>query len=219
MSRENFKKELFSQFARIGKAISHGYRLELLEFLAQGERHVENLATVMGLSIANTSQHLQQLRHAGLVVSRKEGQYIYYRLADDSVITLLASLRTVAEQTLAEVDKLVDTFLTVKDALEPIVAQELFERVQQRLVTVIDVRPTEEFLAGHLPHAINIPLKELEKMLSILPADKEVVAYSRGPYCVLAYSAVAQLRELGFKARRLESGYPEWKIAGLPVEF
>ncbi len=219
MSIENFKKELFNQFARIGKAISHGYRLELLEFLAQGEHHVEHLAMLMELSVANTSQHLQQLRHAGLVVARKEGQHVYYRLADDRIISLLTALRMVAEQTIAEVDKLVGIFLTVKDELEPLPAHELFERIQQGVVTVIDVRPAEEFAAGHLPHAINIPLKDLENKILQLSVEKEIIAYCRGPYCVLAYSAVAQLREHGFKARRLENGYPEWKISGLPVQF
>lgn len=217
MSRENFKKQLFAQFARVGKALSNGHRLELLEFLAQGERPVEALATVMGLTVANTSQHLQQLRHAGLVATRKEGQQVYYRLADERVITLLSALRAVAQQSLAEVDKLVATFLAAKDNLEPIAAPELLERIQQGLVTVLDVRPAEEFAAGHLLQAVNIPLKELETLLHTLPPEKEVVAYCRGPYCVLAYSAVAKLREQGFNARRLEAGYPEWKVAGLPV--
>ncbi len=218
MSSDNFKLELFNQFARIGKALGNAYRLEIIEFLAQGERNVEELATLSGLSIANTSQHLQQLKQTGLVTATKKGQYVYYQLSNPKVIDLFAILRDVAEQTLAEVNKLVDTFLTVKDDLEPIPAKELLERARQGLVTVLDVRPPEEFNAGHLPQAINIPLKNLENIYHTLPKDKEIIAYCRGPYCILAYQAVAQLRDQGFSAYRLENGFPEWKQAGLPIE-
>lgn len=218
MSSDNFKFELFSQFARIGKALSNAYRLEIIEFLAQGERNVEELAMLSGLSIANTSQHLQQLKQAGLVIANKKGQYVYYQLSRDEVIDLFIALRNVAEQTLAEVNKLVDTFLTVKDNLEPIPAEELLMRARQGLVTVLDVRPPEEFKAGHLPQAINIPLKNLENLWETLPKDKEIIAYCRGAYCILSYQAVAQLREQGFNAFRLENGFPEWKQAGLPIE-
>jgi len=218
MSSDNFKLELFSQFARIGKALGNSYRLEIIEFLAQGERNVEELATLSGLSIANTSQHLQQLKQTGLVIATKKGQYVYYQLSNPKVIDLFAILRDVAEQTLAEVNKLVDTFLTVKDDLEPIPAKELLERARQGLVTVLDVRPVEEFNAGHLPQAINIPLKNLENIYHSLSKDKEIIAYCRGPYCILAYQAVAQLRDQGFSAYRLENGFPEWKQAGLPIE-
>jgi rhodanese-related sulfurtransferase/DNA-binding transcriptional ArsR family regulator len=218
MSSGNFKHDLFSQFARVGKALSSPNRLELLEFLAQGERSVEALAQVSGLSVANTSQHLQQLRQAGLVASRKEGQHVFYRLAGDEVIRLLEVLRQVAEGRLAEVERLVKSYLTVKDDLEPVPAQELLQRARAGLVTVLDVRPPEEYAAGHLPGAINVPLAELERCIGQCPPDREVVAYCRGPYCVLAYEAVARLREQGFKARRMDQGYPEWKSAGLPVE-
>lgn len=219
MSREsNFKQDLFSQFARVGKALSNGNRLELLEFLAQGERGVEALSKVAGLSVANTSQHLQQLRQAGLVTTRKEGQHVYYSLSGEDVVRLLECLRRVAEAHVAEVDRLVNTYLNVKDNLEPVPAAELLNRARDGLVTVIDVRPPEEYAAGHLPGAINIPLAELEKHLADLPRDAEVVAYCRGPYCVLAYEAVARLRDKGYTARRLEDGFPEWKQAGLPVE-
>lgn len=217
MPSNNFKHNLFTQFARVGKALSSANRLELLEFIAQGERTVDVLATLAGLSIANTSQHLQQLRQAGLVASRKEGQRVYYRVAGDDVLILLTSLRQVAEQHLADVERLVSSFLTVKDSLEPIPANELLQRVRDGLVTVLDVRPREEYAAGHLTGAVNVPLAELEQHLDQLPPDKEVVAYCRGPHCVLAFDAVARLRELGLKARRLETGYPEWKVAGLPV--
>ncbi len=218
MSTGNFKHDLFSQFARTGKALGNANRLELLEFLAQGERSVEALAKASRLTIANTSQHLQQLRQAGLVSTRKQGQSVYYRLAGDEVMRLLNALRSVAEQHLAEVDRLVKSYLTVKDELEPVPAAELLERARKGLVTVLDVRPPEEYAAGHLPGAINIPLAELEKNLDQLRPNQEVVAYCRGPYCVLAYEAVAKLREKGLKARRLQDGYPEWKLAGLPVE-
>jgi len=218
MSRPGLKQKLYSQIARIGKAACHGHRLELLEYLAQGERTVEALARLTGLSVANASQHLRTMRHSGLVTARKEGLYVYYRLADDEVIRLLASMRKLAESQLAEVEQLVRTYLTVKDQLEPIPRSELMERVRKDLVTVIDVRPPEEYAAGHVPGAINIPIRELEQRLKELPHDQDVVAYCRGPHCVLAFDAVAQLRAKGFQARRLEDGFPEWREAGLPVE-
>ncbi len=218
MSSTGFKHQLFTQFARIGKAVSSANRLEILEFLAQGERSVEALAKVCRLSMANTSQHLQQLRQAGLVVARKQGQRVYYRLAGDEVVALIAMLRRLAERQLAEVDRLVDAYLTVKDGLEPVPAEELLERARSGLVTVVDVRPSEEFAAGHVPGAVNLPLEQLESRLHQLPRDQEIVAYCRGPYCVLAFEAVAKLRDKGFKARRLQNGFPEWKSAGLPVE-
>lgn len=218
MSSTTFKHELFTQFARMGKALSHANRLEILEFLAQGERNVEALAKTSGLTVANTSQHLQQLRQAGLVTMHKRGQHVYYRLPGDEVVELIAMLRALAERQLAEVERLVNAYLTVKDSLEPVPATELMQRARSGLVTVLDVRPTEEFVAGHVPGAINLPLKQLESRLHQLPMDQEIVAYCRGPYCVLAFEAVAKLRANGFKARRLQDGFPEWKIAGLPVQ-
>jgi len=218
MEPNTFKSDLFTQFARVGKALSNANRLELLEFLAQGSRSVESLANVAKLSIANTSQHLQQLRQSGLVISRKEGLKVYYSLSGDDVISLLDSVRDVAERHISDVDKLVNTYLTAKDDLEPIPAKELLEKAKQDLITVLDVRPKEEFEAGHVQGAINIPIEELEQHLEQLDPAQEIVAYCRGPHCILAFDAVAQLREKGFKARRLENGYPEWKIAGLPIE-
>ncbi|MBI5042229.1 MAG: metalloregulator ArsR/SmtB family transcription factor [Gammaproteobacteria bacterium] len=218
MSSGNVKHDLFAQFARIGKALSNSNRLEIIEYLAQGERSVDALAQIAGLSVANTSQHLQQLRQAGLVTLRKDGQRVYYRLSGDDVVLLLNGLRAVADRHLTEVAHLVTTYLDTKDALEPVLAQELLARVRAGEVTVLDVRPPEEFAAGHLPGAINIPLDELEARLEELNHEHEVVAYCRGPYCVLSYDAVARLREQGLQARRLKDGYPEWKIAGLPVE-
>lgn len=218
VSSGNFKQELFAQFARVGKAMSNGNRLELLEFIAQGERSVEELARVAGLTVANTSQHLQQLRQAGLVSCRKEGLKVYYRISDDDVLALFSALRQVAERHLAEVEQLVRAYLTTKDALEPVARNELLERVRDGLVTVLDVRPPEEYAAGHLPGAINIPLSALEDHLEELDQGHEVIAYCRGPHCILAFDAVARLREKGFNARRLQDGYPEWKLAGLPTE-
>ncbi|MCP4042029.1 MAG: metalloregulator ArsR/SmtB family transcription factor [Gammaproteobacteria bacterium] len=218
MSSNNFKQELFTQFARVGKALGNANRLELLDFLAQGERSVEALASVSGLTVANTSQHLQQLRQAGLVMTRKKGQHVYYRIAGNEVVTLIEAQRSVAEHYLAEVDRLVNTYLTVKDSLEPLPQKELLDRVRNGLVTVLDVRPPEEYAAGHLPGAVNVPIAELEKQLDQLQPDQEIVAYCRGPYCVLAYKAVARLREKGFRVRRLQDGYPEWKQSGLPIE-
>jgi len=218
----SFKQDLFAQFARVGKALSNGNRLELLEFLAQGERSVEQLSKVAGLTVANTSQHLQQLRHAGMVACRKEGLKVYYSISGDDVIKLLDALRDVAQRHVTDVQHLVNTYLTVKDDLEPIPRSELLERVRDGLVTVLDVRPVEEYAAGHVPGAVNIPLQELEERLEELTnqqgENREVVAYCRGPHCVLAFDAVARLRDKGIKARRLEDGYPEWQVAGLPIE-
>ena len=218
MSTQDLKQQIFSQIARIGKVVGHGHRLHLLDYLAQGERTVETLAKLTGLSVANTSQHLHVMRQSGIVVARKAGLYVYYNLADDEIVRLLSSMRKLAESHLAEVDRLVRAYLTVKDELEPIPRQELFERVRQGIVTVLDVRPQEEYAFGHVPGAVNVPLKDLTKRLKELPPDQEIVAYCRGPHCVLAFEAVAQLRENGFQARRLEDGFPEWREAGLPVE-
>jgi rhodanese-related sulfurtransferase/predicted transcriptional regulator len=218
MSRPSLKKQLFAQFARVGKALANGHRLELLEFLAQGERTVEALAQLAGLTVANTSQHLQQLRQSGLVETRKEGLHVHYRLADPAVADLLAVMQKLADKQLAEVERIVRSYLTARDSLEPVSRQDLLERAAAGGVTVLDVRPPEEYAAGHVPGALNIPLKDLEQQLKALPRRQEVVAYCRGPYCVLAFEAVAQLRAHGFQARRLEDGYPEWKTAGLPVE-
>ncbi|WP_416224169.1 ArsR/SmtB family transcription factor [Thiohalophilus sp.] len=220
MSSGNFKHDLFAQFARVGKALGNGNRLEILEYLAQGERSVEALANVAGLTVANTSQHLQHLRQAGLVTTRKEGLKVYYRLSSNDVLDLIDALRRVAEHHVAEVERLINSYLTVKDDLEPIPRDELLARARDGHVTVIDVRPPEEYAAGHLPGAVNIPLGELEQRLAELGEnrDQEIVAYCRGPHCVLAFDAVARLREKGLNARRLEDGYPEWKTAGLPVE-
>jgi rhodanese-related sulfurtransferase len=214
----DFKKTLFEQFAHIAKAMSSSNRLEILDFLAQCEYSVENLASVMDLSVANTSHHLQLLRHAGLVETRKEAQRVFYRLSGGDVIDLVNSLRNVAERHVAEVNQLVNTFLTSKDSLEPIPRKELLKRVHQGTVTVLDVRPPDEYAAGHVPGAVNIQLAELEQHLRELDPHQEVVAYCRGPHCVLAFDAVAHLREKGLDARRLQGGFPEWKRAGLPVE-
>lgn len=218
MSSDFFKQELFDHLARVGKAVGQGHRLALLEYLAQGERTVESLAQLAGLSVANTSKHLQQLRHAGLVTARKEGLYVHYALGDQAVVTLLQVIRGIAERRLGEVEELVQSYLLTRDGMEPIPRGELLERMRAGTVTVLDVRPPEEYAAGHLPKAFNIPLRELERRLHELPQEREVVAYCRGAYCVLSFEAVARLREKGFEARRLEEGFPEWRQAALPVE-
>ena len=218
MSTQNFKKQFYADVARLGKALGSGHRLELLEYLAQGERTVEVLANLTSLSIANASQHLQLLRQSGLVTARREGLYVHYRLADPQVTVLVDTMCKLAEQQIAEVDRLVQSYLTKKDQLEPVPRTELLQLVQKGLVTVLDVRPEEEFAAGHLPGALNVQPKALEQRLKELPRNQEIVAYCRGPYCVLAYDAVAKLRTKGFKARRMEDGFPEWRAAGLPVE-
>ncbi len=212
------KQALFAEFASVARALGHPHRLEILEHLAQGERGVEALSERAGLSVANASQHLQQLKRAGLVAARRHGKFVLYRLADDSVLGLLSALRWVAERNLAAVDRIVGSYFSERDHLEPVSRQDLLERTRDGLVTVLDVRPEDEFALGHLPGAINIPLAELEARLPELDPALEIVAYCRGAYCVLSFEAVAALRAHGFNVRRLEDGLPEWKAAGLPVE-
>ena len=212
------KTRLYEAIGRVAAALGSAGRLQILEFVAQGERSVDALAAMTGLSVANTSKHLQALRQAGLVSARKEGLRVYYSLAGDDVTALVASLRAVAEHRVADVEQLLRLWLAHRDELEPVPARELLERAKKGLVTVLDVRPAEEFAAGHLPGAINVPLDKLESHLSKLPKRKEVVAYCRGPYCLMSFEAVAKLRKRGWQARRLQDGFPEWRAAGLPVE-
>jgi rhodanese-related sulfurtransferase/DNA-binding transcriptional ArsR family regulator len=212
------KRQLYQSIAKVAQALASGNRLQLLEFMAQGERSVDALAAMAGVTVANASQHLQALRRAGLVTARKDGQRVYYRVAGDDVVRLYHGLRMVAELRLAEVRQLVNEFLGDRGALEPVLAEELLARAKKGLVTVLDVRPREEFEAGHLPGAVNIPIDRLESELARLPKKREVVAYCRGPYCLMSFDAVLKLRQRGWKARRLNEGYPEWKAAGLPVE-
>jgi rhodanese-related sulfurtransferase/DNA-binding transcriptional ArsR family regulator len=217
MSRQNPKSALFAHFAAVAKTLGHAHRLELLEQLAQGERSVERLAQRTSLSIANASQHLQHLRRAGIVTNRRDGKFVYYGLADDAVLELLAALRRIAERNVAEVERLIRSYFDDRDSLEPVSRKELLDRSRAGAVTILDVRPEDEFALGHVPGAINIPLRALESRLSELDPVKEIVAYCRGPYCVLSYEAVAALRKRGFKALRLEDGLPEWRAAGLTV--
>lgn len=218
MSGGNFKQDVYVQLARVAKAVGHANRLELLEFVCQGPRSVDELANMTRLSVANASKHLQELRQAGLVRARKEGVRVFYEVAGADVVDLLAALRTVAETRVAEVSQLLRTYITARDALEPIPAEELMERARLGLVTVLDVRPQEEFASGHVPGAINITLDALSGRLKGLPKGREVIAYCRGPYCLLSVDAVALLRQKGYAARRLVDGFPEWKAAGMPVE-
>ena len=213
-----FKTQLYEQFARVGKALASPHRLELLDVLMQCERTVESLAQETGMSIANASQHLQVLRAARLVETRREGTSIYYRLASESVSALWLSLREVGEAHLAEIDRVVETFLQNRAHLQPITAEVLLEELRRDQVILLDVRPVEEYQAGHLPQALSIPVAELEARLAELPADKEIVAYCRGPYCVFADEAVALLRTHGYQARRLEQGVADWRMLALPVE-
>ncbi|NDY43210.1 metalloregulator ArsR/SmtB family transcription factor [Dissulfurirhabdus thermomarina] len=217
MSSADVRRLLFEQFARVGKALGHASRLELLDFLAQGERPVEALARLAGLSVANTSRHLQVLRRAGLAACRREGSQVFYRVADEAVIELVDVVRRLARRRLDEVQELVDRYLSALDGLEPVSAAELLHRLREGEVTLIDVRPREEFEAGHIPGALNVPLREIDGLLHRLPPGREVVAYCRGPYCVLSYEAVDRLRRGGVAARRFAEGFPEWRLAGLPV--
>jgi rhodanese-related sulfurtransferase/DNA-binding transcriptional ArsR family regulator len=212
------KQALFDQFARVGKALASGRRIELLDVLANGERTVDALARQVGLSVPNASQHLQLLRQAGLVAARRDGNSIYHRLAAPEVFELWRALRTVATSRLAEVERLAAAYLGARDGLEPITRQELARRLADgEELVVLDVRPAEEHAAGHLPGAISIPLSELRQRLAELPRDREIDAYCRGPYCAFAHEAIQVLADAGLSARRLEDGLPEWAAAGLPV--
>ncbi len=219
MSRQGVKDTLLVAFAGVAKAAAHPHRFAILEHLAQGERTVEGLADRTGLSVANASQHLQSMRRAGLLAARRDGKFIFYRLADDSVLDLMHAINRVAERNVAEVDGVIRSYFNERDTMEPVSRSELRKRYKEGLVTVLDVRPADEFALGHLPDAINIPLGELKRRLSELPRGREIVAYCRGAYCVMAFEAVALLRSSGFKSRRLEEGLPEWRAAGLPVEL
>jgi rhodanese-related sulfurtransferase/DNA-binding transcriptional ArsR family regulator len=212
-----FKDAVFSQFARIAAAFGSPKRIELIDLLAQGERPVEALAREAGLTLANTSRHLQVLKAAGLAASRKAGLQVFYRLADALVLDGYRALQALAEARLAEVGRLVSDFFAGADGLEPIESGELLRRTRSGDVVVIDVRPPEEYAAGHIAGALSVPLADLERRLAELPRGKRVVAYCRGPYCVLSAEAVRRLRRRGREAERLKDGYPEWRDAGLPV--
>lgn len=211
------KKQLFTHFAQIAKAMASPNRLELLEALAQGERSVEKLAQAAGMSVANTSHHLQVLREGGLVRARKEGVQVIYRLSDDDIPQMLGCLHRVGERHIAEVELIVREHFASDDGLRPVNHRELTALLKSGDALIIDVRPPEEYEAGHISGAVNIPLKILPQRLAELPHRKEVVAYCRGPYCMLAVEAVKRLRKRGFRARRLEDGFPEWKAEGRPV--
>jgi rhodanese-related sulfurtransferase/DNA-binding transcriptional ArsR family regulator len=213
-----FKNQLYEQFARLGKALASPHRLELLDVLAQCERTVEALAQETGMSVANASQHLQVLRAAHLVEVRREGVSMYYRMADESVFRMWQAVRTVGEAQLAEIDRVVQTFLLDRTRLQPIDAHEVLKLLSDDQIILLDVRPAEEYEASHLPQARSIPVTELEARLAELPVDREIVAYCRGPYCVFADEAVALLRTRGYQARRLAEGLPDWRALGLPIE-
>lgn len=213
-----FKTAIYEQFARISKALASPHRIELVELLAQGPRTVEALARLADMSLANTSQHLQVLRGAGLVEATKEGLFVTYRLADRTVSDLLLSLRAAAEARLAEVERIKRDFLAERAQLEAVDEEALRRRVRAGEVTVLDVRPPEEYEAGHIPGAVSVPLPDLVERLATLPRQREIVAYCRGPYCVLAVEAVALLRKKGFRAVRLEEGVLDWAAHGLRLE-
>jgi rhodanese-related sulfurtransferase len=216
-TKRAFKNELYGQFARIGRALANGHRLELLDLLAQGERGVEELAGEAALSVANASQHLQILRAAGLVEARRAGTSVRYRLADAAVVDLWRAMRALGEARLAEIDRLVDAYLNERQALEAVGPDELRHRLDDGDVTLLDVRPPLEYRAGHIPTARSIPIDELAARLAELPREQEIVAYCRGPYCVFADEAVAMLQRAGLRARRLTVGLPDWRALGYPV--
>jgi len=212
-----FKDAIYEQFARIGKAVSSPKRLELLDLLCQGERTVEVLAKESGLTVANASQHLQVLRAARLVAAEKEGLFVIYRLADQTVCEFFRTMRVLAESQLAEVDQIKRRFLEGREGMQPVDREALLDLVREEAVTVLDVRPVEEYNAGHILGALSIPLKELKQHLAELPRDQEIVAYCRGPYCVLSVQAVEMLRARGFQAVRLEEGIQDLRAMGFPI--
>jgi rhodanese-related sulfurtransferase/predicted transcriptional regulator len=211
------KDRLYEQFSRTAKALASPRRIEVLELLAQGERTVEALAAAAGMGVTNTSAHLQVLRRAGLVEVRKDGTKVHYRLSGDDVVAFVAALRDLARGRVAEVEQVVRDYFVARDALEPLSREELMDRIRRADVVILDVRPNEEFLAGHIPGALSVPLDRLDEALAKLRKKTEVVAYCRGPYCVLAPQAVERVRAKGYKARRLQDGMPEWRLAGFPV--
>lgn len=213
------KTALNEQFARIGKALASPRRIELLDLLAQGEHSVEALAVETDMSVTLTSSHLQGLRRARLVDTRREGPRIFYRLAGDDVYALLTALRTVARDRLAEVEQVVHAYFGTPSELEAIGRDELVQRARAGAVLLIDLRPRGEYQAGHIPGAVSIPLEDLENQLAVLPSDRDIVAYCRGPYCVMSPRGLALLRTHGYRVRRLEDGVTEWRLAGFPVAF
>ena len=216
-SHREFKDRFYGQLARLGKALSSAHRLEMVELLAQGERTVDSLATEIGLSLANASQHLQVLRHAALVESRKDGLFVYYRLADPDVFDLSKIIRSVAERHLAELERLVHDHFGNRADAEPVPMAELLKRARSMQVVILDTRPASEYMAGHITGALSTPVEDLQRRLKELTKGKEYVAYCRGPYCIYADRAVEVLRANGRRARRLVEGFPEWRSAGFPV--
>ncbi len=214
MSSASPRLALFEQFARVARTLGHPLRLELIEHLGQGPRHVDLLAAKLGLPIANVSQHLQTMRRAGLVAAERHGKFVVYRLADPSVAAAVQAIQLVAEANLAEVESVVRGYFERRDSLEPVSREELDARLRDGTVTVLDVRPADEYALGHVPGALSVPLGELETRLAALDPAQEIVAYCRGPYCVLSFEAVARLRQKGFRARRLDGGMPQWAAAG-----
>jgi rhodanese-related sulfurtransferase/DNA-binding transcriptional ArsR family regulator len=215
---ETTQTRIFTEHAELARTLGHAHRLLLLEHVAQGERAVDRLAELTAMSLANASQHLQQLKRSGFVVSRRDGKNMLYRLADGPVAPLLAALRDLADHNRARIGALVSEAAAQRDGLDAVTRDELVARLGDGDVVVLDVRPTEEYAQGHLPGAISLPADEIERRIAELPRDRMIVAYCRGPYCVLSTDAVAALRARGYDARRLADGFPQWKAAGLSVE-
>ncbi|WP_247236790.1 metalloregulator ArsR/SmtB family transcription factor [Telluribacter sp. SYSU D00476] len=219
MEKREFKERVYGGIAQMTKALSNPHRLEIIELLAQGEKTVEVIAAEVRATVANASQHLQVLKQSRLVNTRKQGHYVYYRLSSPEVFQAWLALRTLSIRELPEVEKVVNDFRKEKNSLEGVSIEELIQKLQADEVIMLDVRPTEEYLLGHIPRAISVPPAEWEQQLLTLPSDKEIIAYCRGPFCVFADDAVALLKSKGYRATRLEAGFPDWKHQGLPVEL
>lgn len=218
MDKREFKDKIYNELAKVSNALSNPRRLEIVDLLAQGEKTVEKIATATGISTANASQHLQVLKGGNLVEIRREGNFIYYRIADQKVLEIWRLLRQLGTERIAEIEKVIKDFRADKTIFESVTIDELLIKIKKQNVILLDVRPKEEYNSGHIKGALSIPIENLESSLKLLPKNAEVIAYCRGPFCVFADEAVKILLKKKYKAKRLEEGFPDWKLKGLPIE-
>lgn len=218
MEKREFKDRVFGELSKITNALGNPRRLEVIDLLAQGEKTVEKISSATGMSIANASQHLQILKRATLVDTRRDGNFIFYKISDEKVVLIWSLIRELGTQRIADIDKVVKDFRTSRNVFESVTIEQLVTRMEEGSITLIDVRPQEEFTSGHIKGALSIPIESLKKSMKRFPQDKEIIAYCRGAFCVFADEAVEFLKKNKFKATRLEEGFPEWKLKGLPIE-
>lgn len=218
MEKREFKDRVFGELAKITNALGNPRRLEVIDLLAQGEKTVEKISSATGMSIANASQHLQILKRATLVDTRRDGNFIFYKISDEKVVLIWSLIRELGTQRIADIDKVVKDFRTSRNVFESVTIEQLLTKMEEGSITLIDVRPQEEFTSGHIKGALSIPIESLKESMKRFPQDKEIIAYCRGAFCVFADEAVEFLKKNNFKATRLEEGFPEWKLKGLPIE-